>query len=345
MATDLVSRARAGDAEAFRALTEPHRRELQAHCYRMLGSFQDAEDALQETLVSAWRGLAGFKSKASLRTWLYSIATNQCLNAIRAGKRRPVKAWDIPGLLPPEPSSLGGVPWLGPIPDSILEQAIGIPVGPEARFEQNESISLAFVSALQVIPPRQLAVLVLRDVMGFRAAEVADMLGTTVPSVNSSLGRARSRLELHRMRRQPSGAAPDRDSQLEKSITARFVAAYESADVAALVELFTDDVFISMPPIPLQYEGRDSSARFFSMLLHSDRRYSLVPTRANGAPAFGSYVSKSDGRRHASGLFVIELDGVRIASLTRFENKELVWFGLPQSLESTEARGISHLDI
>nr|WP_238361982.1 sigma-70 family RNA polymerase sigma factor [Actinopolymorpha pittospori] len=157
---ELMSRARAGDGDAFRELTEPHRRELQVHCYRMLGSFQDAEDALQDTLLAAWQGLQGFQARASLRTWLYRIATNRCLNARRSASRRPAKAWDVPGVVPPEPTRLGEVVWLEPFPDALLEGAVDVPLGPEARYEQTESISLAFVTALQILPPRQL---VLRD--------------------------------------------------------------------------------------------------------------------------------------------------------------------------------------
>src|SRR4051812_43518362 len=162
--TDLITRARAGDGDAFRKLTEPHRRELQVHCYRMLGSFQDAEDVLQDTLLAAWQGLAGFEGRASLRTWLYRIATNRCLNARRSASRRPAKQWDVPGVEPPERTRLGEVVWLDPFPAALLEGAPGAPLGPEARYERTESIPLAFVTALQVLPPRQLAVLVLRDV-------------------------------------------------------------------------------------------------------------------------------------------------------------------------------------
>src|SRR5882757_11404943 len=169
---ELIARARAGSGDAFRALTEPHRRELQVHCYRMLGSLQDAEDALQGTLLAAWQGLGAFEGRASIRTWLYRIATNQCLDALRATRRRPAKAWDVPGIEPPEPSRLGEVVWLEPFPDALREDALGVPLGPEARYEQTESISLAFVTALQVLPPRQLAVLLLRDVLGFHAREV-----------------------------------------------------------------------------------------------------------------------------------------------------------------------------
>jgi RNA polymerase sigma-70 factor (TIGR02960 family) len=178
----------------FRELTEPYRRELHVHCYRMLGSFQDAEDALQETLLAAWQGFDGYEGRASLRTWLYRIATNRCLNARRAASRRPAKQWDVPGVQPPEPTRLGDIVWLEPFPDSLLEGAMDVSLGPEARYEQTEAISLAFVTALQALPPRQLAVLVLRDVMGFHAGEVADMLDTTADSVNSALKRARATL-------------------------------------------------------------------------------------------------------------------------------------------------------
>jgi len=195
VAADLMSRARAGDGDAFRELTEPHLRELQVHCYRMLGSFQDAEDALQDTLLTAWQGLAGFEGRASLRTWLYRIATNRCLDARRAASRRPAREWDVPGVEPPEPTRLGEVVWLQPYPDARLEGAAGVPPGPEARYEQAEAISLAFVTALQLLPPRQLAVLVLRDVLGFHASEVAGILDSTVESVNSALKRARASLQ------------------------------------------------------------------------------------------------------------------------------------------------------
>src|SRR6202050_3520366 len=192
---DLISKARDGDGNAFRELTEPHRRELQVHCYRMLGSLQDAEDALQETLLAAWRGLGEFEERASLRTWLYRIATNRCLNARRSASRRSAKEWDFPGGVPPEATRLGEVVWLEPFPDSLFEGAIDVPLGPEARYQQTESISLAFVTALQVLPPRQLAVLILRDVLGFHADEVADILDSTVQSVNSVLKRARASIE------------------------------------------------------------------------------------------------------------------------------------------------------
>ena len=195
VAADVMSSARAGDGDAFAELTGPYLRELQVHCYRMLGSFQDAEDALQNTLLTAWQGLGAFEGRASLRTWLYRIATNRCLDARRAASRRPAKEWDVPGVEPPEPTRLGEVVWLQPYPDALLEGAIDRLPGPEARYEQAESISLAFVTALQVLPPRQLAVLILRDVLGFHASEVAGMLDATVESVNGALKRARASLQ------------------------------------------------------------------------------------------------------------------------------------------------------
>src|ERR1700712_2174628 len=202
---DLISRARSGNGDAFRELTEPHRRELQVHCYRMLGSLQDAEDALQETLLSAWQGFGAFEERASLRTWLYRIATNRCLNVRRSAGRRKAKEWDIAGIAPPEPTQLGEIVWLEPIPDAFLENAVNVPLGPEARYEQMESISLAFVTALQLLPPRPLAVLVLRDVLGFPAADVADMLDSSVESVTSALKRARASLQ------RPRSAADERE--------------------------------------------------------------------------------------------------------------------------------------
>ena len=211
-ADDLIGRARAGDGDAFRELTEPYRRELQVHCYRMLGSFQDAEDALQDTLLAAWRGLGGFEGRASVRTWLYRIATNRCLDARRAASRRPAKQWDVPGVEPPEPTRLGEVVWLQPYPDESLAGAASVPPGPEARYEQAEAISLAFVTALQVLPPRQLAVLILREVLGFQAEEVAEMLDTTVESVNSALKRARASLEAQGQRAAPQPGPRDRKS-------------------------------------------------------------------------------------------------------------------------------------
>jgi RNA polymerase sigma-70 factor (ECF subfamily) len=309
--------ARAGDADAFRAVTEPHRHELLVHCYRMLGSLQDAEDALQETMLAAWRGLGEFEARSSLRTWLYRIATNRCLNARRAAGRRPPKEWDVPGMQPPEPTRLGEVAWLEPLPDE--------------RYEQSESISLAFITALQLLPPRQVAVLVLRDVLGFKASEVATILDTTTESVSSALKRARAGLQQYRAAVAHREPPPPAGSPVEEALVARFARAYESGDLDALVELFTDDVFMSMPPMPLEYEGRDVVGHFCA-LLFGVRTYHVVPTRANGQPAFGLYVQAADGVWHGTGLIVLTLAGNRICAMTRFEITMFPWFGLPRSL-------------
>jgi RNA polymerase sigma-70 factor (TIGR02960 family) len=330
---DLLSRARAGDGEAFRELAESYRRELQVHCYRMLGSFQDAEDALQETMLAAWQGIGGFnEERASLRTWLYKIATNRCLNARRAASRRPGREWDMSKFTAPLPTPRDEAVWLQPFPDALLEGAVDGPPGPEARYEQTEAISLAFITALQLLPPLQVAVLILRDVLGFHASEVAGMLEVTIDSVNSALKRARASL----LRRQQSAVGhqppPAAGSPAEDAIVATFVRAWESADLDALVALLTDDVFVAMPPIPFGYEGRDVVARYCASLFGADRRFDLVPTRANGQPAFGAYLRVPAGIRHATGFYVLTLAGDRICGMTRFEASVMPMFGLPRLL-------------
>jgi RNA polymerase sigma-70 factor (ECF subfamily) len=328
----LLSRARAGDGEAFRELAESHRRELQVHCYRMLGSLQDAEDAVQETMLAAWQGIGGFtEDRASLRTWLYKIATNRCLNARRAASRRPAREWDLSQFDAPVPTPRDEAVWLQPFPDHLLAGASDWPLGPEARYEQREAIALAFVAALQLLPPRQLAVLILRDVLGFHASEVAAMLAVTVPSVNSALKRARASLQ----RRQPAAGHPPppvAGSPAEEAIVALFARAWESADLAALVALLSDDVFIAMPPEPFGYAGRDNVARYWGRQFGAGRMFDLVPRRANGQPAFGAYLRGAAGIRPAAGFYVLTLAGERICAMTRFDTSVLPWFGLPRSL-------------
>ena len=329
---DLLARAQARDGEAFRELTEPHRRELQVHCYRMLGSFADAEDAVQETMLAAWQGIGGFaEERASLRTWLYKIATNRCLNARRAASRRPAREWDMSQFDLPVPTPRDEAVWLQPFPDAVLEGAVGVPLGPEARYEQAEAISLAFVTALQTLPPRQVAVLILRDVLGFHASEVAGMLEVTVDSVNSALKRARASLQ---RRQQPATGHPPpaAGSSAEDAIVAKFAGAWESANLDTLVALLTDDVFIAMPPMPVGYEGRDVVIRFCASLFGAGRRFDLVPARANGQPAFGAYLRAPAGIRHATAFYVLTLAGDQICAMTRFEASVLPWFGLPRSL-------------
>jgi len=334
VSTDLISMARSGDSDAFRALIEPHRRELRVHCYRMLGSVQDAEDALQETMLDAWRGLAGFEERASVRTWLYRIATHRCLDARRSASRRPAKHWDVPMVDPIQPTGFGEVPWLEPFPDTYLTGAFGTESSPAAHVEQVEAVSLAFVTALQTLPPRQVAVLILRDVLGFHADEVAVMLGCTLDSANSALKRARAGLQARFPTDLGRPAAPAGGSAAEQEVVDRFVKAWEAADVDALVDLLSDDVFMSMPPIPFEYSGRDIVAAFCANLFAAGRRFDLVPTRANGQPAFGAYLRPRAGLRHGTGLYVLALAGDQISAMTRFETSVMPWFGLPPYLPS-----------
>ena len=333
VSTDLIAKARAGDGEAFRELIEPYRRELQVHCYRMLGSFQDAEDALQDALLAAWQGLSTFEGRASMRTWLYRVATNRCLNALRSADRRAAKAWDMPGVEPPEPTRLGEVVWLEPYPDALLERAVDAPAGPEARYEATEAISLAFVTALQLLPARQRAVLILREVLGYHASEVAGMLDTTIESVTSALKRARATLETRQPRMGERERPPAPESAAERALVEKFVRAYGAGDIDGLLALLTEDVCVSMPPMPFEYHGRDVVTRLFaSMMSVRGRTFDYVPTRANGQPALGVYLRGSDGIRHGTGLIVLTLTGDQICAATRFESSVLAWFGLPRTL-------------
>ena len=332
--TDLTARARAGDADAFRELIEPHRRELQVHCYRILGSAQDAEDALQETLLAAWQGIGGFEGRASIRTWLYQVATSRCLNALRSASRRPQMNSPLSGLDLPEPTRLGEVSWLEPYPDVLLEGLADGAPGPEARYEATEAISLAFVTALQLLPPRQRAVLILRDVLGFRASETAGILDSTEESVTSALKRARA--TLGRQLPVPDDPPAPPDSAAERELIARLTRAFDAGDVAGVVALLTDDVQLRMPPVPLEYQGRELTARFLTVVaFRQGRTYRLVATRANGQPAFGAYVRDPlTGVARAAGLIVLTLAGDRISVLTRFDNSALPRFGLPRTLPS-----------
>jgi RNA polymerase sigma-70 factor (ECF subfamily) len=331
METDeLVDRARAGDATAFEGLVEPHRRELLVHCYRMLGSVQDAEDVLQETLVASWRGLAGFEGRASVRTWLYRIATNRCLNALRDGERRPRTAPELPPVHPfPEPTRVGEPVWLQPFPDALAEGVADSAPGPEARYESRETISLAFVTAVQALTPRQRAVLVLRDVLGFRAAEVAGMLDLTEDAVAGALKRARQAVP-------DAGHHPGALSARDRAVAARFADALEHGDVDAMVALLSDDALLTMPPVPLEYEGAAPIAYFMRRVALRDgtRAYRLVPSSANGQPAYGVYVSDhGDPVGHAHGMMVLGVAGGLVTAIVRFVDTSVMpYFGLPRSL-------------
>ena len=334
MTTELIARARAGDGDAFRDLIGPYRRELQVHCYRILGSALDAEDALQETLLAAWQGLGGFQGRASIRTWLYQIATSRCLNALRSASQRPRMNWPPAGLDPPEPTRLGEVTWLEPYPDVLLEGMADSAPGPAARYEATEAISLAFVTALQLLPPRQRAVLILRDVLGFRASETAGLLETSEESVTSALKRARATLQQQLPPAEGQDPPPPPGSTAERELVDRLTRAYDAGDVDGVVALLADDVLLRMPPVPLEYQGRELAARFLTAVaFRKGRTYRLVATRANGQPAFGAYVRDPvAGVAHAAGLLVLTLAGDRISVITRFDNSALPRFGLPRTL-------------
>jgi len=332
VSTELIDRARYGDETAFQELVGPYQRELQVHCYRILGSVADAEDALQETLVTAWRSLRQFEGRASVRTWMYRIATTRCLNIVRSASRRPAMTLP-PGVEPPEPSRLGEVVWLEPYPDLLLEELPDASAGPEARYEAREAMSVAFVTALQLLPPRQRAALILRDVLDFPASEVAAMLDTTEQSVTSALKRARATLS-RELPSEDTEPPPPPNSPAERELVARLVAAFEAADVDGIVALMTQDAWMRMPPVPLEYQGRELIGEFFATVaFRQGRIYRLVPTRANGQPAFAVYLRDpvNDVAR-AFGLMVATLTGDRISVITRFDNSAMTHFGLPRIL-------------
>jgi len=323
---DVLSRARDGDAEAFRELVAPHRRELHVHCYRLLGSFTDADDTLQEVLLAAWRGLGTFEGRSSVRTWLYRIATNRCLNLIRdRGRRVPPPA--VPPFQPPEPTRRSETTWLQPYPDTLLAELPDEAPGPDGRYDARESIELAFVAALQRLPPRQAATLILRDVLGYEAAEVAGILETTATAVKGALQRARATL---------AGARTDPPavgSVEEQRLSRRFAAAFIDRDIDMLLDLLTDDAWLAMPPAPHEYHGRAAIAAFLrvSGAWRGDRRLSLVPTRANMQPAFAVYLAEIDEQvAVGAGLIVLTLRADRIAAMTRFFGEDVfVHCGLP----------------
>jgi RNA polymerase sigma-70 factor (ECF subfamily) len=327
MTEKTLARARAGDGDAFRELVDPYRGELQAHCYRILGSVADAEDVLQEALLAAWRSLGRFDG-LSLRAWLYRVATNRCLNYLRDASRRPQSA-----ALPHRDAGWSGLVrsdepwWLEPYPDALLDSAAA---GPEARYDARESIALSFVAGLQHLPPQQRAVLVLRDVLGFPASEAAAILGTTVAAVNSALIRARA------------GIPQDRDphdvplprSPAEAAVVRRFVDAFERFDVDELVALLTQDARLAMPPEPFEFRGPLAIAGFLKESHFWGQEHKLVPTRANGQPALAFYLPDPSAPIWRVGSFlVLTLRGNQVSVITRFGDRGLLArFGLPRTL-------------
>ena len=330
----LLARAQAGDETAFEALTEAFRPELQVHCYRIVGSVQDAEDLVQETLVAAWRALGEFEGRASVRSWLYRIATNRCLNHLRGRGRRlpelPAPIEPIPA--PPEPTRMSEAVWLEPYPDVLLADRAQ---EPDARYEAREAISLAFMFALQRLPPRQRAVLVLRDVLGFHAAEVAEMLDATEVAVNRMLQRARQAVD----RTVSPGAlhdAPLPDSRAERELVSAFASAFQAGDIQGVIALLTEDALMTMPPEAAEYDGPAAIGRFLSTVPAAGalERFRLVPTRANGQPAFGCYLRDPHAPiGHAYGLMVLTLRGDGVAGLAGFADTSVfAAFGLPRTL-------------
>jgi RNA polymerase sigma-70 factor, ECF subfamily len=326
-----LARARAGDEQAFRELTDPYRAELQMHCYQILGSVADAEDMLQETLLAAWRGLKNYEGRSSLRTWLHRIATNGCLNALRDRSRRPR---EVPLMAePPQPTRLTDPVWVEPYPDALLDGLPDAAPGPEARYDTKESIELAFITALQHLPPRQRAVLVLRDVLGYPAAEVAGLLDSTEASVKGALQRARAALQAQL----PAGrdSAPLPDSPRERHLAGRFAAAVEAGDVDAVLTLLTSDAWLTMPPEPYEYQGQAAIAAFLhhrAALRGAPLR--LVPTRANTQPAFGCYLPCAQTPiSRPYGMIVLTLRGDQISAITWFADSSVFpHFGLPRAL-------------
>jgi len=333
--TDLVDLARAGDEEAFRQLLEPYRRELQVHCYRMLGSFTDAEDAMQEVLLAAWQGMNGFEGRSSIRTWLYRIATTRCLNVRRSSRRQPAVA--PPGARPPQPTSRGEVTWLEPYPDALLDGLPAAAPGPEARYEAREAISLAFITAVQRLPPQQRAALILRDVLGFPASEAARILEVTEESLTSALKRARANLR-GGLPVRPRSRPPDRAA--EKDLAERLTAAYQAGDVAAIIALFSDDAWLTMPPFPLEYQGRELIGSFLAAVAFRDgRTYRLIETRANGQLAFGAFLTEPrPADQDANGLIVLAVTDGQIAAMTRFPASMLPRFSLGRLRQEDSGR-------
>ncbi len=318
---DVLERARAGDGDAFGELVAPYRRELHLHCYRLMGSLVDAEDVLQETLLAAWRGLGGYEGRSSLRAWLYRIATNRCLNAIR-DHRRHVPAEPMPPFTPPEPTRRGEATWLTPYPESLLERIPDAAAGPDARYHQREAVELAFVAGLQLLPPRQAAALVLCDVLAYPVAEAAAMLDTSATAVKGTLQRARATMA----RTAPAGEAPAPGSAAERAVTRRFADAFVGRDLDALIALLTDDAWLAMPPAPHEYHGGAAIRGFLAVSggWRAGRRLELVPTRANTQPAFACFIAGEP-----AGLMVLTLRGDRIRGMTRFhDNDMLLRYGL-----------------
>lgn len=333
----LLSAALAGDEDAFHALTSPYTGELHLHCYRMLGSFHDAEDAIQETLLRSWRYLTSFEGRSSFRSWLYRIATNVCLRHTSRRKMAPPVV--PPPLVDAVARSTEPAIVLSPYPDALLDTIDTASSDPAAVYDLRESVQLAFLAAVQNLPPRQRAVLILRDVLGWSAAEVADLLDSTAASVNGALNRARSTMaHRHAEGRFQIGRTPPAD-EAARALVRGYVEAWDEVDVAKLARLLRDDVVVTMPPLPLRYAGIEAAKAFYAMMLRSTPSEALrrIETRANRQPALAIYRRdpNSDDFR-AWGMFVLTIDGSAIAEVAAFLDPALPpAFGLPASIAGT----------
>jgi RNA polymerase sigma-70 factor (ECF subfamily) len=317
----------------FQRLTDPYRHELLVHCYRFLGSLFDAEDALQETLLRAWRRLDSLREPSSIRAWLYRIATNVCLDLIKKSKPRLMPAALYPPANPQDPLPLPVLDpiWLEPFPDEYLSSQVP---GPEARYDTRESVTLAFLAVLQLLPGRQRAVLILRDVLGWKADEVADLLAISVAAANSALQRARATMNKHQSDWTFSLRSRAEDSQIELLLT-RYRRAWENADPEGLVTLLREDAILSMPPMPVWYQGRATVAIFYGSLLSSKEgggRFRMLPTRANGCPAFATYQLAEDEVYRPVSLQLLVIAENQIAHIVTFlvnDSRLFAAFGLP----------------
>jgi RNA polymerase sigma-70 factor (ECF subfamily) len=326
-----VAAALAGDETAFATLVERYRRELHVHCYRMLGSITDAEDLVQETLLRAWRRRDTFEGRSTYRAWLYRIATNACLDFLAHSSRRVNRL--------PTAAELGGspseVPWLQPYPDRLLNELSPRESEPDAVVVAKETIELAYLLAIQVLPPPQRAVLILRDILEWSARDTADLLSTSVASVNSSLQRAKAGLQAQRPADRAAASDSSMASEGERKLLERYMAAHERADPAAVIELLAEDVRFTMPPQPTHYLGRLDVGAFFEDAFGASAAgdFRLVPTRANRQPAAANYVRAwGDTVFRAVSLDVLRIEGVAIAEITTFEPRLFPFFGLPASL-------------
>jgi RNA polymerase sigma-70 factor (TIGR02960 family) len=316
---ETVSAAIAGDEPAFAALTERHRRELHVHCYRMLASFDEAEDAVQETFLHAWRGRSGFQGGSQFRAWLYRIATNVCLDMLRRGSRRSA------GTSPAE------VPWIQPYPDLLLDQAAPSEEQPEAVAIERETISLAFLTAVQALPPRQRAALIARDVLGWPASDTASVLGTSVAAANSALQRARATMQSHLPPKRAEWSAPE-PSAAERALLQQFIEAHERLDAEAAIAIAAKDLRVTMPPFPMRFDGSQAIGPLMAEAATMGE-WRLVPTWANRAPTAASYLRRpGDTEFRAFKLDVMRIEAGAIAEITTFNADLFPAFGLAPTL-------------